>query len=218
MIRSGRMPWTDPVLPVRGRLARRFSIPSDHSKRRLALVAALASWLGACVGTPRPGYEPRSVEARDRVRAEALCDRAEGLMAGRPSEAEALLLEALDADIFSGRAHNNLGVVYLERGDLYEAAGEFEWARKLLPDNPDPRINLGLTLERAGRIDEAIDCYTAANDLRPDHLGAMQALVRAQVRYSRADDRTGGLLDQIALRGEPDWREWAITQRVRRGR
>ena len=33
--------------------------------------------------------------------------------------------------------HGNLGVLYLNRGELYEAASEFEWARRLLPGHPD---------------------------------------------------------------------------------
>lgn len=40
-------------------------------------------------------------------------------------------------------------------GWLHKAASEFEWARKLMPGYPDPRLNLAMTLEEAGRIDEA---------------------------------------------------------------
>ncbi|MEZ6233382.1 MAG: hypothetical protein R3B68_04255 [Phycisphaerales bacterium] len=105
--------------------------------------------------------------------------------------------------------------MYLARGHLYNAAAEFEWARRLMPDHPDPRINLGLTLERAGRIGEALDAYAAAHDLQPEHLGAMQALARAQLRHGRADARTPGLLDAITMRGDDSWRAWATSQRQR---
>lgn len=54
--------------------------------------------------------------------------------------------------MFNGPAHNNLGVLFLERGQLCKAANEFEWTRKLLPGHPDPRVNLALTLERAGSL------------------------------------------------------------------
>jgi len=45
------------------------------------------------------------------------------------AEAETLLRRALTADLYHGPAHNNLGVLYLTQGKLFEAAGEFEWAR-----------------------------------------------------------------------------------------
>jgi tetratricopeptide (TPR) repeat protein len=132
------------------------------------------------------------------------------------ARAEALLREALTADLYFGPAHNNLGVIYLAQGRLYEAAAEFEWARKLMPGHPDPRLNLALTLERAGRIDQAIDAYRAALDVHPDHVPTIQAMARIQVRSGRIEDRTARLLDDIALRGESEeWRTWARAQRFR---
>jgi cytochrome c-type biogenesis protein CcmH/NrfG len=129
-----------------------------------------------------------------------------------PVAAEATLVSALEADPFCGRGRNNLGVIYLAQGRLYDAAFEFEAARRLMPDNPDPRINLGLTFERAGRLDDAMDAYTTAHELNPDHLGAMQALARAQLRHGRAGVMTPMLLEEIALRGDPSWREWAVAR------
>ena len=49
-----------------------------------------------------------------------------------------------------------IGVIYLDRGEHYEAASELEWARKLLPGHPDPRVNLALLYERAGRTPDAL--------------------------------------------------------------
>lgn len=193
---------------------------SAHGRRAFAAAFALCAAAGLA---PIPGcasdgpsisdgapYSPRTLDARDRLGAEELCDQAEPLMGTDPARAELLLLDALTADVYSGRAHNNLGVLFLARGDLYSAAAEFEAARKLLPDNPDPRINLGLVFEQAGQIDQALNAYAAAHDLNPNHLGAIQALARAQLRHHRADDRTPDLLGQIALRGDENWRHWAI--------
>jgi tetratricopeptide (TPR) repeat protein len=133
-----------------------------------------------------------------------------GLVDKDPAEAERLLREALDADLFNGPAHNNLGALYLRQGRLYEAAGEFEWARKLMPGHPDPRLNLALTLERAGRTEEAIAQYDTALEVFPDHVPTMQALVRLQLRTGRSDDRTPRMLEEVALRGESEqWRGWA---------
>jgi Flp pilus assembly protein TadD len=135
-----------------------------------------------------------------------------------PAKAEALLREALAADVYHGPSHNDLGVVYLKQGKLYEAANEFEWARKLMPGHPDPRMNLALTLERAGRVDEAIATYDTALEVYPNHLPTMQALTRLQIRRSRTDERTAGMLKEIALSGEtPQWRKWAQRSLVGSG-
>lgn len=104
----------------------------------------------------------------------------------------------------------DLGVVLLGRGKLYEAANEFEWARKLMPGHPDPRMNLALTLERAGRIDDAMTAYASALEAYPEHLPTMEALARCQLRHGREDDRTPKLIEAIALRGGTEaWRAWA---------
>jgi protein O-mannosyl-transferase len=108
------------------------------------------------------------------------------------------------------------GVALLKRGALYEAANEFEWARKLMPGHPDPRMNLALTLEKAGRIDEALATYGTALEVYPGHIPTMQALARCQIRHGRTDDRTSGMLKKIVLSGEtPLWRQWAQQQMIK---
>jgi Flp pilus assembly protein TadD len=150
---------------------------------------------------------------RDTNLSQKLAQEAAKILSKDPERAEKLLREALSADLYNGPAHNNLGVVYLERGALYEASSEFEWARKLLPGHPDPRMNLALTLERAGRVDEAITTYRAALEVYPDYLPTVEALARLQVRSGRTDTATPAMLKDIAMRGENDaWRRWAVLQ------
>jgi tetratricopeptide (TPR) repeat protein len=103
--------------------------------------------------------------------------------------------------------------VYLSQGKLYEAAGEFEFARKLLPGHPDPRVNLAIALERAGRTDEALSTFRTALEVYPDHIGAMEGIARLQLRSGKADDGTRHALSEIAMRGESEpWRAWARLQ------
>lgn len=161
---------------------------------------------GSAYSTPTEGL-------RDTAKAERLNREAADLIDTKPERAKTLLREALTADLYCGPAHNNLGVLYLAQGKLYEAANEFEWARKLLPGHPDPRLNLALVFESAGRYDQAVAMYTAALEVYPEHLPTAQALTRLQVRSGRTDDRTPGLLEIVALRSEdPAWRDWARLQ------
>ena len=180
-------------------------------------VAVGASVLSACVSSPRSGpYAPQSDASRDTAAAQRLSQEAAGILDKDPAKAERLLRDALTADVFWAPAHNSLGIICLKRGDLYQAASEFQWAAKLLPGVPEPRMNLALTLERAGRTDQALSAYGSALEVYPDHLPTLEALARLQVRARRTDDRTKHALEEIAMRGETErWREWARQQLAR---
>lgn len=177
----------------------------------LALLAVTATQLNACAASRSP-YQSSEPNRRDTAKAERLTRGAAELIDIDPVRAESILREALAADLYHGPAHNNLGVLYLSQDRLYDAANEFEWARKLMPGHPGPRINLGLALERGGRPDEAIEQYRAALESTPEHLGATQALVRCQLRYDEPDEHTADRLGLIAQRSTPAWRHWAIEQ------
>ncbi len=180
----------------------------------LLLLAAVVLG-GGCGLTPhRADNEPR-LSARNQQLAAELTERATAYMMSDPDRAMQLLREAIDADLFHGPAHNNIGVILLERGQLYEAAEEFDWARRLMPGHPDPRINLGISLERGGRMGDALDAYASALEVYPEHLPSMQALVRLQVRAGIHDAQTRDLLYQIVHRGDASWRRWARSQMAR---
>ena len=193
------------------------SISSQHHRLPLGLamvvLVGFATGLTACAGRRGEAgspYTPLSEADRNTVEAERLMREAAEIQEKNPARAEKLLREALGKDLYYGPAHNNLGVLLLQQGDLYGAASEFEFARKTMPGHPDPRINLAMTLESAGRVDEAMKNYASALEVYPEHIGAMQGLVRLQLRHGRADDRTPSMLSEIALRGETtEWREWA---------
>lgn len=178
-----------------------------------ALVALLIA-LAGCASTRNGPYAPQTETARNPLEAQRLTREAVGVFDTDPEQAERLLREALTADLYHGPAHNDLGVLYLGRGELYAAASEFEWARRLLPGHPDPRLNLALTLERAGRIDEAIDEYRSALEVHPGHIQTVQAMTRCRLRHepgeAKDDPALAADLREIAFHGENErWREWA---------
>lgn len=185
----------------------------------LASALVMVVLLAACSGRTGAGpYAPHREADRNPSLAWELNRRAAELMEESPAEAERVLRDALVADLYFGPAHNNLGVLYLGQGKLYEAAGEFEWARKLIPGHPDPRMNLGLALEMAGRTEDAAEAYRAALEVYPGHLPTLQTLARLQVRSGAADEILEELLKDIALRGETEeWRVWARFELTRRG-
>lgn len=79
-----------------------------------------------------------------------------------------------------------------------------------MPGHPDPRMNLALTLEKAGRVDEALAQYRRALEVHPGHRPTVQALTRLEVRAGRVDDQTLQRLATLSLEGEDEaWRRWA---------
>ncbi len=174
-------------------------------------VVTLTLQFGGCGPTTQPRTSDENA-VRNPQRAAELTHQSAPLIGEDPVEALRLLRQALDADLYYGPAHNNLGIVYLNDGKLYKAAEEFDWARRLMPGHPDPRINLGIALERGGKIDEALDAYASAIEVYPNHLPAMEALTRLQLRSGQADEGTRAMLSEIAYRGAAEWKQWATTQ------
>lgn len=179
-------------------------------------IAASVLCVAACSNAPsRSPYAEQGELIRDTQRARELHAQASRLPPDDRVGRERLLREALSADLYFGPAHNNLGVMLLERGELYEAAAEFEWARKLMPGHPDPRVNLALVLERAGKTEEALSAYDAALAAYDNYLPALQGRARLQIATGRTDNATLDALNEIALRGDAQWREWARLWRIR---
>jgi len=173
-------------------------------------LACVATLLGCATNRAGGPYEPPSAQNRNTLRAEELNREGADLIENDLSGAERSLRAALSADLYFGPAHNNLGVVFLKQEKLYEAAAEFEWAKKLMPGHPDPRMNLGIVLEQAMRAEDALAAYGSALEIYSEHLPSKQALARLQVETGRTDLRTKKLLEDIAMQGEDEtWRAWA---------
>src|SRR5215813_9772856 len=126
-------------------------------KGPIAVMLVMSGIAAGCKSGAVGPYFPPVAATRQVQEAERLNVLAADMIDSNPEEAERVLREALTKDLFCGPAHNNLGVLLLKQTKLYEAAHEFEWARKLMPGHPDPRVNLGLALERAGKLADALE-------------------------------------------------------------
>ena len=56
----------------------------------------------------------------------------------------------------------------------------FDQALRIKPDSVEAHYNLGVVLEKAGRLAEAIQHYAQALKIRPDLTAAQNALARLQ--------------------------------------
>jgi Flp pilus assembly protein TadD len=152
------------------------------------------------------GRDPRrdaDLARRENSRAVMLVDK------GDYDGAENALKAALSADIMCGPAHNNLGKVYFRQKKLYLAAWEFQYAMKLMPNQPEPPNNLGLVFEATGKLDDAADSYAKAITLEPDNVQVMGNLARAHIRRGDRDETVRALLQKLVLREtRADWLAW----------
>ncbi|WP_428940615.1 tetratricopeptide repeat protein [Fontivita pretiosa] len=188
----------------------------------LALLAGL-SCIGCRSGKSDAGNSYRTVArdpTRDTDRARQLNAKGvELLNKGEWEKAQQQLRAALEADVTFGPAHNNLGKAYFHQGELYLAAWEFQYAAKLMPEQPEPKNNLGLVLERAGKLDEAVQSYDEALALGRDGAQVVANAARCRVRRGDKDQRTLELLQQVLENDpRPSWRRWAGRQLALRGR
>lgn len=123
--------------------------------------------------------------------------------------AEASFKRALRLDETYGPAHNNLGRIYFERGDLKRAAEAYHWAMEFMPGRAEPLNNLGLVFESAGNLDEAIDFYRQAHDLSPDNSEYLANFVRARIRRGDRDEQVRSDLQRLRfLEQRPEWIAW----------
>lgn len=186
---------------------------------RTIAASILAVPLLAGCAHKQSAYTPVDPSQRDSTKADHLNQEAAIVMSTDPVKAETLLRDALTNDLYHCPAHNNLGVLFLTQGKLYEAAGEFEWARKLLPGHPDPRLNLSLVFEKAGRFDEALQHAKTALEVHPGDIASLEQLSRLQLMHAGTKDNAPakrGELKEIALRGEsPARRDLARLQLVK---
>ena len=102
--------------------------------------------------------------------------------------------------------------------DLFAAAENFQAACRLMPGRAAPRLNLGLVMERAGRLDDALSAYQSAVDCGPGDLPSVQALTSLELRIARTSEATRNRLSLIAVQGtDAQWRAWAKDQLLRSG-
>lgn len=70
-------------------------------------------------------------------------------------------------------------------------------------------------VEAAYRTAEAMASYEDALDVWPWYLPAIQGAASLALRSGRRDDaRLAEWLDEVALRGDNGWREWARERRI----
>jgi Flp pilus assembly protein TadD len=92
----------------------------------------------------------------------------------------------------NGLAHNNLGIIWMKRGDITKASSHYEQAVKCEPDNSTYRKNLAdLYYTHLGKTDEAIEIYTGLLKAHPKDTELLTSLaIIAQANQLKEQART----------------------------
>jgi tetratricopeptide (TPR) repeat protein len=173
--------------------------PGDQAKA-LANLARLIGW----AGKTDEGYDL----ALRALAAEPGNADAAGLAAsfahrlGRSAEAKSWAEETLRLDPRSAKAHDVLGLVLVETGEVEAGLAHHREAVRLEPESADSRNNLAFALTRAGRLPEALAACDEALRLRPDFAEAHNNRGIALARSGRADEAMAAFHEALRLRVE----------------
>jgi tetratricopeptide (TPR) repeat protein len=102
----------------------------------------------------------------------------------------------------NARAHNNLGSLWLARGNLAEAERCFTTALQLQPLYASAHYNLGIVLQRTGRVADAIGHFLAALRLEEDFADAQVNVGNAFLQLARPAEAVAHY--EVALRLQPE--------------
>ncbi len=186
----------------------RFSFVADHFQY-LAGLAVIAGATAALATLARHlklgGMAPASMSALAVGLPLAFLTFAQS---GQYTDAETLYRATLARNPDCWLAHSNLGMLYLERGQIDEGFAHVTQAVRLEPDVAEAHTNLGFALQRRGRVGDAIAEYLEALRLNPMLWQAHNDLGMALLESGRIDEAV--LRFEEALRLRPDYPE-ALT-------
>ena len=99
-------------------------------------------------------------------------------------------------------AHNNMGLVFYDRGSYDEAIRHFEKSIEISPNVAMTYGNLGLAFSRQGQFDKAIPYFEKALKINPDYGDAHSNLGVIFIRQNQFEKAAGHL--EKALKINPD--------------
>jgi protein O-mannosyl-transferase len=100
-------------------------------------------------------------------------------------------------------AHNNLGIVLFQKGQLDEAIAHYRTTLQMQPNFWDAEYNLGSALLGKGQVDEAIVYCDKAVSMEPNDPDARVALANALLQKRRIDDAIVHYQKAVTMR--PDY-------------
>jgi Flp pilus assembly protein TadD len=96
-------------------------------------------------------------------------------------------------------AHNNLGELLAQQGNVDEAAAHFAAALEINPSFAQARHNMGMILVQRGKLDEAISEFSKAVEIEPAFTDAYNKLGAALASRGRLDEAIANFSKAIEI-------------------
>jgi tetratricopeptide (TPR) repeat protein len=177
-----------------------YSFVADHYQY-LACIGPMAL-AGAGIHTLFRGFRERRLvweRAFGAMLLAALC-----LLTWRQSrmyaDMETLWRTTIDRNPECWLAHNYLGAMLYDRGQVDQAIVLFRRSVAIQPDIAEAHNNLGAALDKKGQVNEAIIQFQKALALRPDFAEAHRNLGDALLRTGQVDQAIVHFQEAVALR------------------
>ena len=127
--------------------------------------------------------------------------------------------DAIDLGLNDWQLFLNLGLLYLEAGNVHEAMQVLRLATLLGPDRPETHFNLGIAYQRLGILPDAEQEVLLSLQIDPnqaDERNTLGTIYAEEGKYSRAQDTWNELIE-----ADPNYaparQNLAILQQVERG-
>jgi tetratricopeptide (TPR) repeat protein len=117
-------------------------------------------------------------------------------------DSETLFTHALDVTSNNDVALNNLGIIFLEKGQLDDAISKLQAAIDLRPENGPAHDNLAKALLKKGQVAEAMVHYRKLLELDPGNVEARNTLGTALIQHGYVKEAIDQWLDVLTI--QPD--------------
>jgi tetratricopeptide (TPR) repeat protein len=117
-------------------------------------------------------------------------------------DSETLFTRALAVTRNNDVAENNLGIIFLEKGQLDEAISKLQAAIELRPENGPAHNNLAKALLQKGRLSEAMVHYHKFLEIEPQNVEARNILGTALIQQGRVKEAIEQWRDALAIEPE----------------
>ena len=117
-------------------------------------------------------------------------------------DSETLFTHALDVTSNNDVALNNLGIIFLDKGQLDDAISKLEAAIDLSPENAPAHDNLAKALLKKGQVAEAMVHYRKFLELEPANVEARNTLGTALIQQGHVREAIDQWQEVLALQPE----------------
>jgi tetratricopeptide (TPR) repeat protein len=118
------------------------------------------------------------------------------------SDSETLFAHALAVTSNNDVALNNLGIIFLEKGQVDDAISKLRAAIDLRPENAPAHDNLAKALLKKGQVAEAMVHYRKLLEIEPENVEARNTLGTALIQHGHVKDAIDQWQDVLSI--QPD--------------